>query len=97
MENLTFIGLPITYLNKSKYNRQLREVVKWKNDFKARATITACTGFGKSIIAVIAIKKMLKKNPYRKTLIVVPTTPLKKQWETHISNFKLFNVEVSTI
>lgn len=94
---ISFIGIPLEKLDKSKYIRQLREVVTWKNGFKARSTITACTGFGKSIMAIIAIKKMLKKNEHRRTLIVVHSTPLKQQWEKHVINFKLFNTQIITI
>lgn len=45
-----------------------------------RATIVACTGFGKTRIALNTIEKLLKTNDRVSILIVVPTEVLKKQW-----------------
>ena len=47
------------------------------------------TTVGKSIIACLAIKKMIKKNNGRRFIVVVPTRPLKEQWESVLSNFGL--------
>lgn len=42
--------------------------------------IQAVTGFGKTFIAVMAIKDMNERHPDRTTLVVVPTTKLKNDW-----------------
>ena len=88
--------------DKIKYVRQLRAVVAWKNN-RARATIEAATGFGKTAIASIVIGKFLKKNPEdlkfgQSILVVVPTTALKEQWEKLLKQNNYYkNVEVFVI
>lgn len=71
--------------------------VKWIKN-KCRGTIEACTGFGKSRVAINCINTILSKYPNKKVLIVVPTTGLKEQWEKHIYNYGFtFNCEVQVI
>lgn len=71
--------------------------VKWIKS-KCRGTIEACTGFGKSRVAINCINTILSKYPTKRVLIVVPTTGLKEQWEKHIDNYCLtFNCEVQVI
>jgi len=60
--------IPAEKLDKSKYIRQLREIVKWKNT-GARGTIIAPTGCGKTIIASIAIAKMVRWYPDYKAVV----------------------------
>jgi superfamily II DNA or RNA helicase len=82
-----------------KYIRQLRCIVRWKK-CGARATIEAATGFGKTTMAFIAIKKMmtLKSLTYNKSvLVVVPTTKLKQQWRKNLDKIGLQHVEVQVI
>lgn len=62
--------------------------VKWIKS-KCRGTIEACTGFGKSRIAINCINSILSKYPTKHVLIVVPTTGLKEQWIKHIDNYGL--------
>ena len=45
-----------------------------------RASIVACTGFGKTRVALNLIDAFTTKNPGAQTLIVVPTQALKDQW-----------------
>lgn len=71
--------------------------VKWIKN-KCKGTIEACTGFGKSRIAINCINSLLSKYPSKKILIVVPTTGLKEQWLGHINNQGLqLNCDVQII
>lgn len=62
-----------------------------KNWIKAggKGSIIASTGFGKTRVAILAIKRVLTKFPDFKTLVVVPTTNLKDQWEKTLKEWKL--------
>lgn len=63
--------------------RQALCVQKWVNN-KCCGTVVACVGFGKTYIALQAIKRFLTKNPNKKVLIIVPNEPLIKQWESYL-------------
>jgi len=98
----TMINIPVDKLDTERYVRQLRSVVRWKQVTKARGTLEAATGFGKSTLPLILKAKMetLKKNlKYDgRMIVVVPTTPLKKQWEKTMSSLGLNkNTEVHVI
>ena len=97
----TMINVPVDKLDTQRYVRQLRSVVRWKQIAKARGTIEAATGFGKSTIGLIIKAKMqkLKSTKYNgKTIIVVPTTPLKSQWERIMKDLGFYiNIEVHVI
>ena len=71
-------------------------IVDW---FKTcQGTIIAPTGCGKTIIASIAIAKMIRWYPDKKALVVVPGIDLKEQWEGIMQMFGLSdNVEVIVI
>ena len=61
---------------------------------KGTATVEATTGYGKTRVALNAIKK----RPTLNVLVVVPTTFLKQQWLTSIMNFGLIqNCDVEVI
>lgn len=49
-------------------------------------TIEACTGFGKTYAAILAIQALNKQQPGESTLVVVPTVHLKKQWEEQVQH-----------
>ena len=59
--------------------RQEESLQKWLKA-KGKGTIIACTGYGKTKVAIDAFKKILTKYPNLKALIVVPTETLKNQW-----------------
>ena len=63
----------------TRTQRQKICVKNWINT-NGRATVVAATGFGKTMVAIITIKHLLKVNPDAKILISVPTDVLKKQW-----------------
>lgn len=72
-----------------KSSRDLRQeqcVRAWLKS-KGRGTIVASTGFGKSRVGLIIIKKILEKYFTQRILIVVPTTLLKEQWQQHIDSW----------
>ena len=81
----------------SRDERQAESVQKWLNA-KGKGTLECCTGYGKTRCALIIIKKLLKRYPTMRILVVVPTDLLKKQWLGHIEKHSLqLNVEVMII
>lgn len=73
-------------LFEEKSSRDLRQeecVRKWLLS-KGKGCIVASTGFGKSRVGLMIMKKILDKYPTQRVLIVVPTTLLKEQWEQQI-------------
>lgn len=80
-------------IDKNKLARQEEIISKWKAN-KAKGTLEACTGFGKTFVGALVIQEMNQKNPERSTIVVVPSSYLKKQWEDKVKEFKLLNVEV---
>lgn len=65
---------------------------------KGTATVEATTGYGKTRVALNAIKLLCKKRPTLNVLVVVPTTFLKQQWLTSIMNSGLIqNCDVEVI
>ena len=77
--------------------RQNEAVNKWIKA-KGKGTIVACTGFGKTFIAIKAIKLLRTKYPDLTVLILVPTTALKHQWiDVLTDNDLIFNIEVQVM
>lgn len=62
-----------------------------------RGTLEACTGFGKTYTAVLAIQKTNEQYPDNTILVVVPTRHLKTQWESQVDKHQLSNVTVAVI
>ena len=60
-----------------------------------RGTLEACTGFGKTYTAILAIQALNAQQPGESTLVFVPTIHLKKQWEDQVS--ELSNVTVMVV
>lgn len=59
--------------------RQHESVTKWLKA-KGHASIVACTGLGKTFIAIKAIQRMRKRYPELNVLVLVPTSALQSQW-----------------
>lgn len=77
--------------------RQDLSVQKWINS-KCNGIINACVGYGKTRVALLAIKRFVNKNPSKKVLIIVPNEPLVKQWESQILEWNFsYNCEVKTM
>ena len=77
--------------------RQDLSVQKWVNN-KCNGIINACVGYGKTRVALLAIKRFINKNPSKKVLVIVPNEPLVKQWESQILEWNFsYNCEVKTM
>lgn len=75
--------------NLSRTERQELCVQRWV-DNRLRGTILAATGFGKTRIGLLAIKRFLSKND-KKVIIVVPSEPIKEQWTKELIEWNIFN------
>lgn len=85
-------------IDQHKLNRQVEVINRWiENNYKG--TLLACTGFGKSFTAFLAIRKIRRElnNVYPKTLVVVPTLYLKDQWTAMLLQHEVENVTVMVI
>lgn len=81
-------------------NRTDRQKVCAKNWLKnkGKGTLVACTGFGKTRVALILIKALIAKHPKTKVLVVVPTETLKNQWISLLDQWGFgFNCDVQII
>lgn len=58
---------------------------------KCRGTFVWPTGTGKTYGAIKCIKSVINKYPDFKVLVVVPTEPLKTQWQSYFEKFNLVN------
>lgn len=77
--------------------RQKQCVKAWFNN-KCVGTAVCCTGFGKTRIALMGIKAIIKKYPKFRVLVVVPTEALKNQWLGLLDEWELgLNSDVQII
>jgi len=83
-------------INSKKLARQKSILRKWVGN-DCRGTLEACTGFGKTYTAVIAIQKTNEQYPEKTTLVVVPTKYLKTQWQAQIEQHGLQGVTVVVV
>ncbi len=72
-------------------DRQKLSCKRWV-EAGGRASIVACTGYGKTRIAMMIIQSLYKRNPLLNVLIAVPTEVLKEQWQKELMINKLFHV-----
>lgn len=70
-------------LNQKKLDRQKLVIQRWVANLKITkgGILEATTGFGKTFVAIMLIKDMNIRHPDRTTIVVVPTTKLKNDWE----------------
>lgn len=68
----------------SRDERQDEGVQKWINN-KCKGTLEWATGTGKTIAAIKAVNRVLKKYPNFKILVIVPTDALVDQWKKELS------------
>jgi len=73
--------------DQKRLERQRQLLRAWSANGCA-GTLEACTGFGKTYTAILAIKALNAQQPGEKTLVVVPTIHLKKQWEDQVSDLE---------
>ena len=64
---------------------------------KKGGTFVACTGFGKTRVAMNIMKKYRKKHPLREIIVVVPSNQILSQWETLARENGIGLVSVKTI
>lgn len=83
-------------INEAKLNRQKQVLKRWAAN-KCKGTLEACTGFGKTYTAVLAIQKTNEQYPDYNILVIVPTKHLKTQWNNQIKTYDLTNTEVVVI
>lgn len=81
----------------TRTERQQESIKRWVAA-KGKGTVEAATGVGKTRIALMTIKALLKKHPHIRILVVVPTTLLKNQWQQQIDEWGFsFNAEVHVV
>jgi len=74
----------------SRTDRQKQSITKWIRS-GGKATIEACTGFGKTRLSLMLITSLLKSNSKASVLIVVPTEFLKEQWVDQLIEWDLID------
>lgn len=79
----------------NRLERQKGGIQKWI-DAGCKGTAEYCTGFGKTIFALLLIVRMQAKNPNRTVIVSVPTDYLRDQWRKLIDEWKLNYVYVDT-
>lgn len=84
-------------INQKKLKRQTGIVDKWIREYNGRGVLEACTGFGKTFTAILAIKRFQSKNPNHPINVVVPSIPLKGQWEKQIQSNGINNCTVYVV
>jgi superfamily II DNA or RNA helicase len=88
-------------IQESRLARQLGLVRDWATKFNGKGCIQAVTGFGKTYIAILLIKKLNKNNPNDNSIVIVPSENLYNDWtdrvKGHIAVHDLKNVEVYII
>ena len=82
--------------NIKRWARQIQIFTKWVKA-GSKGTAEAVTGFGKTMLGVLAIAIMNIRKPGKITHIIVPTAHLKTQWEGIIKTFGLEDCEVFII
>lgn len=83
-------------IDKKRLNRQLEAGVRWKRA-GYNGTFLWTTGTGKSYLAILCLKHLLKTNKNLKTIIVVPSDYLRTQWRQHVKDHNLPNILIETV
>lgn len=84
-------------IDQSKLKRQNQALDAWE-DNNSQSVVTAATGFGKSYMGILAIKRKLKIHDNLGVIIIVPTDYLRNKWKADINHFGLRDhVKVDTI
>jgi superfamily II DNA or RNA helicase len=72
----------------TKDERQIQSLNAWTVQ-GYDGCLEAVTGFGKTRIAMMALKGLKKKNKIKTATVTVPTIVLKEQWEKELQSFKV--------
>ena len=71
--------------------RQRLCIRRWL-DCNGKGIIEACTGFGKTFVAIQIIKAFYNRNTNFRVLIAVPTEVLREQWNRELAKNQLFSI-----
>jgi len=81
----------------TRTERQAESVQHWRKA-RGKGTIKGCTGYGKTKCAIDIIKSINSKRGYDILVgVIVPTNPLKTQWEKIIEREGIKNLAIYTI
>lgn len=83
-------------IDKQRLERQERVLDRWIAN-KAKGTLQAVTGFGKTFVALLAIQKMNARYPDRSVIVIVPTLYLQDKWWEDAAEMGLKNVSVMVV
>lgn len=93
------LALPLE-IDYSKLENQLNQFINWRNN-KGLGFLEAVTGYGKTFVAIIAIKRMNLNRPNYNTIVIVPNTSLLNDWidpnQGYIVSHNLLNVRVYVV
>jgi superfamily II DNA or RNA helicase len=85
-------------IDQVRFQRQVGIVKNWANNFNGQGTLEAVTGFGKTMVGQVAHRWLMKyAGVGAKTVVIVPTLPLKEQWERIARESKWEVYEIWTI
>jgi superfamily II DNA or RNA helicase len=83
-------------LDNNRLKRQVQAGDTWKNN-NGIGTFEFVTGTGKTLTAILIIKRLLERNNERTIHVIVPRRELKKQWELELKTNKIKNTEVFVV
>lgn len=83
-------------VNQNKLARQLLCIDRWWQ-VKGSGCMQGVTGFGKTYVILLIIKRMLAKHPTYRTTIIVPSAKLKQDWEEQVLEMQFSNVKVYVV
>jgi len=75
-------------LDESKLKRQYESLMKWRNAGGV-GTLNLVMRFGKTMVGLLAVNKMLEKNPKVDVCIAVPSVTVKDEWYNQIKTFTI--------
>lgn len=67
--------------------RQQKIVQQWEQENNRKGTLQACTGFGKTRCAILAMKRAQEIFDESDLLVIVPTIYLKQQWNARLEKW----------
>ncbi len=77
----------------TRVQRQMECLEAWKQNY-GRGTVEACTRFGKTYMAIIAIKQICQAKGHCKVLVDVPLEVNKTHWENEFFEHNIVNCAV---
>jgi superfamily II DNA or RNA helicase len=84
--------------DQQRLNRQKSIVNKWMQQCDGIGGFIAATGFGKTIVGMIAVKYLRNRGFNGKFAVIVPSTYLVEQWQDRLNSFGLENnVDIITV